>query len=97
MDYLSCAVALFNGHSIECCQVLSENGSAKTYDLWGNAPQVIGFKEKKPYSLRARGNSEQFIKTLLEKWAYVMLYGCGAARDELMRPACGFERLQVQA
>lgn len=62
------------------------NGSAYMSHGWRKARQALGFKAKKnrPYNPRTNSKAERFIMTLLEEWAYVMLYGSSAARNALL-------------
>ncbi len=84
MGFLSRAVVCFNGQGIECRWVLSDNGTAFKSYCWRKASQALVLKVKKtrPYTTRANGQAERFIKTLLEEWTYVMLYSTSAARNE---------------
>lgn len=66
--------------------MLSDNGSVYKSHSWRKACEAMGLKVKKtrPYTPRTIEKAEPFIKTLLEKWAYVMPYASSNTRNDLL-------------
>ncbi|MEC7738012.1 MAG: hypothetical protein VYE46_03945 [Cyanobacteriota bacterium] len=71
---LSRALACFNGHGVECCQVMSDNGSAYISKAFTKACSVLKLKHirARPYAPHTNGNAERFIHAFCKEWAYAM-------------------------
>ncbi len=57
IGFLSCAVAWFNGHGVECSQVMSDNGPAYLSSSFAKACKALGLKHIsiRHYTPRANG------------------------------------------
>ncbi len=76
VGFLLRAMAWFNGHGINCCRVLSDNGSAYRSRPWRQTCEALGLtpKRTRPYTPRTNRKAERFIKTLQAEWAYGMAF-----------------------
>jgi transposase InsO family protein len=83
VGFLLRAVAWFNGHGINCCRVLSDNGSAYRSRPWRQTCEALGLtpKRTRPYTPRTNGKAERFIKTLQAEWAYGMAFQTSEERN----------------
>ena len=69
LEFLSRAAAKFNGHSVECHQVMSENSPAYPSPSVAKACKALGLKHirTRPYTPRTYGKAKRFIETLCKK------------------------------
>ena len=83
VGFLLRAVAWFNTHGINCCRVLSDNGSAYRSRPWRQTCEALGLtpKRTRPYTPRTNGKAERFIKTLQAEWAYGMAFQSSEERN----------------
>ena len=83
IGFLRRAVAWFNGHGMECRQVMSDNGPAYLSRSFAKACKVLGLKHirTRPYTPRTNGKAERFIQTLCKEWAYAMAFQNSRERD----------------
>ena len=74
IGFLIRALAWFNGHGVECRQVMSDNGSAYISKAFAKACSVLKLKHirTRPYTPRTNGKAERFIQTLCKEWAYAI-------------------------
>ena len=74
IGFLTRALAWFNGHGVECRQVMSDNGSAYISKAFAKACSVLKLKHirTRPYTPQTNGKAERFIQTLCKEWAYAM-------------------------
>ena len=86
IGFLSRALAWFNGHGVECRQVMSDNGSAYISKAFAKACSVLKLKHirTKPYTPRTNGKAERFIQTLCKEWAYAMPFQNSQERNAWM-------------
>ena len=63
VGFLLRAVAWFNTQGINCCRVLSDNGSAYRSRPWKQTCEALGLtpKRTRPYTPRTNGKAERFI------------------------------------
>ena len=63
IGFLTRALAWFNGHGVECRQVMSDNGSAYISKAFAKACSALKLKHirTKPYTPRSYGKAERFI------------------------------------
>ena len=66
IGFLSRALAWFNGHGVECRQVMSDDGSAYISKAFAKACSVLKLKHirTRPYTPRSNVKAERFIQTL---------------------------------
>ena len=74
IGFLTRALAWFNGHGVECRQVMSDNGSAYISKAFAKACSVLKLKHihTRPYTPRTNGKAERFIQTLGKEWSNAM-------------------------
>ena len=74
IGFLICALAWFNGHGVECRQVMRDNGSAYISKAFAKACSVLKLKHirTRPHTPLTNGKAERFIQTLCKEWAYAM-------------------------
>ena len=86
IGFLSRALAWFNGHGVECRQVMSDNGSAYISKAFAKACSVLKLKHirTRPYTPRTNGKAERFIQTLCKEWAYAMPFQNSQERNAWM-------------
>jgi transposase InsO family protein len=84
--FLRRAVAWFAEHGIKIRAVMSDNGSCYKADAHRAALRDLGLRHLRirPYRPRTNGKAERFIRTLLEEWAYVRIYGSSAERTRAL-------------
>jgi transposase InsO family protein len=76
IGFLSRAVAWFNGQSVECRQVMSDNEPAYLSRNLAKACGALVLKHihTGPYTPGTNGMAERFIQTLCREWAYSMSF-----------------------
>jgi transposase InsO family protein len=86
--FLRRGLAFFEAHGVEVERVMSDNGSGYVSRAHAIACRALGVRHTRirPGRPRTNGKAERFIKTLLEEWAYVRLYGSSAERERQLRP-----------
>lgn len=86
IGFLTRALAWFNGHGVECRQVMSDNGSAYISKALAKACSVLMLKHirTRPYTPRTNGKAERFIQTLCKEWAYAMPFQNSQERNAWM-------------
>ena len=74
IGFLSQALAWFNGHGIECRQVMSDNGSIYISKASAKACSLLKLKHIRTrlYTPRSNGKAERFIQTHFKEWLYAM-------------------------
>ena len=92
VGFLVRAVGWFSEQGITCRRVLLENGSSYRSGEWRKACSALDLKliRIKPYTPRANGKAERFIKTLRGEWAYAMAFLCSAGRTCWLPRYLGF-------
>ncbi len=83
IGFLCRAVAWFNGHGMECSQVMSDNGPAYRSRCFAKACAVLGLKHipTRPYTPHTNGKAKRFIQALCKEWLYAMAFPNSQERD----------------
>ncbi len=86
--FLRHGIAFFAEHGIQVERVMSDNGSGYISTAHAIACRTLGIRHTRirPYRPRTNGKAERFIKTLLEEWAYVRIYGSSKEREHQLAP-----------
>jgi transposase InsO family protein len=76
IGFLRRATAWFASLDVRVERVLTDNGSAYRSHRFRAAVHALGARHlrTRPYTPRTNGKAERFIRTALEKWAYVRAY-----------------------
>jgi transposase InsO family protein len=80
--FLRRAVRFFRRYGIRVERILTDNGSCYRAVLHALACKRLGIKHlrTRPYGPRTNGNSERFIRTLIDGWAFGAIYRISAER-----------------
>lgn len=86
--FLRHGLAFFAQHGIRVERVMSDNGSGYISRAHAIACRALGLRHTRIRSGRPRtnGKAERFIKTLLNEWAYVRIYGSSQERERQLGP-----------
>jgi len=86
--FLRRGVAWFASHGVHIKAVMSDNGSAYTSRIYGQALAELGLRHlrTRPYRPRTNGKAERFIQTLQNEWAYGRIYGSSEERTSTLPP-----------
>ena len=82
VGFLRRAVAFYRRHGIGVERVLSDNGSAYRATMYALACKALHIRHSRtrPYRPQTNGKAERFIRTLLQGWAYGVIYRSSAER-----------------
>lgn len=85
-SFLQRGVAWFADRGVSVKAVMSDNGSAYTSRVYGQALAELGLRHlrTRPYRPRTNGKAERFIQTLQNEWAYGRIYGSSAERTRAL-------------
>jgi transposase InsO family protein len=86
--FLRRGLRFFAEHGIKVERVMSDNGSGYVSSAHAVACRALGVRHTRirPGRPRTNGKAERFIKTLLEEWAYVRIYGSSSERENQLAP-----------
>jgi transposase InsO family protein len=82
VGFLGRALAFFARYGIQVERVLTDNGSAYRAVIHAVACRTLGIRHlrTRPYRPQTNGKAERFVRTLLNSWAYGVIYRSSAER-----------------
>jgi transposase InsO family protein len=82
------AMAWFGARGVRVRRLLSDNGACFRSHLFAACCRELGLRHSftRPYRPRTNGKAERFIRTLINEWAWVQLYGSNEERRRALGP-----------